>query len=72
MAINFPSNPIDGATFYAAGNTYIFEANGNRWRARASFSVAAGTSELSGDTDIIYDGGDADQVFLSTLDGGTS
>jgi hypothetical protein len=72
MAINFPSNPLDGTTFVANGITYTYESNNDRWRARSSFSAASGGAEDTGTIDTVYDSGVADQAFLDVLDGGSA
>ena len=73
MAINFPSNPLDGATFSANGNTYIYESNNDRWRVRPSFSVAGGGAEPTATIDSVFDSGTASTTdYLDILDGGSS
>jgi hypothetical protein len=72
MAINFPSNPVDGASFSAGGNTFIYDSFADRWRAYDDFYAVGGTAELSGDTDVIYDSGGADTAVLTILDGGSA
>jgi len=72
MSINFPSNPLNGAIFYAAGNRYIYDSFRERWRSTADFTAVGGGAEGTGDTDIVYDSGSANTPFLSTLDGGSA
>jgi hypothetical protein len=73
MAINFPSNPLDGTTFVANGVTYAYESNNDRWRARSSFSAASGGAEDTGTIDTVFEAGIASTAtFLDTLDGGSS
>tara|TARA_B110000285_G_C14941379_1_gene522174 strand:- start:690 stop:908 length:219 start_codon:yes stop_codon:yes gene_type:complete len=72
MAINFPSNPVDEATFVANGVTYNYVAAKTRWQSTLGVEADGGGAEMTATLQTVYDAGSASASHISTLEGGTS
>lgn len=69
MAIDFPSNPLDGDIVTVGNINFRFETLKGRWRTNTTEIAHGGGAIDNDDKDIIYDGGDANASHFSTLDG---
>lgn len=66
MAITFPSNPVDGDEFSAAGRLFRYTSPPGVWESIAVSEVDAAI------TDVFLDGGFSTLVPFSTWDGGSA